>query len=77
MKKKSGYGQRTVTEVEYLGVPLSPEGSEGLGSPTWGAVGGGDGGLGGQGATVNQTLIGKNGYDKIGTCFQSDMGGDS
>ena len=57
--------KRTVTEVEYLGVPLSPEGSEGLGSPTWGAVGGGDGGLRGQGGTDNQRLKGKTGYDKI------------
>ena len=44
--------------MEYLCVPLSPEGSEGLGSPTWGAVGGGDRGLGGQGETDNQRLSG-------------------
>ena len=49
----------------YLGVPLSPEGSEGFGSPTWGAVGGGDRGLGGQGGTVNQRLKGEKRYDKI------------
>ena len=47
-----------MTEVKYLGVPLSSEGSEGLGSPAWGAVGRGDRRLWGEDETDNEGLSG-------------------